>query len=79
MSADLRAMGANRSTRIIHGIEHATANVLEERGLEIWRGLTVDGMFWLEIVNDDLSTKRLRASSVNCCQWGPGKTRIGPG
>src|SRR5258706_16481415 len=51
-SRELAALASDHSARIIHGIEHATANVLEERGLPLIRGQTTHGMFTLDIVHD---------------------------
>jgi len=38
--------------RILHGLEHATIAVLEERGIEVARGLSHDRMFELEIMSE---------------------------
>src|SRR6185295_10696256 len=51
-SRELAALASDRSARIIHGIEHATANVLEERGLPVLGGQTTHGMFTIDIAHD---------------------------
>jgi hypothetical protein len=51
-SNELRDIAAYHQTRVIHGLEHATAKVLEERGLTIRRGLTTHGMFTLDVEHD---------------------------
>lgn len=49
---ELAALASDHSARIIHGIEHATMNVLEERGLPLICGQTTHGMFTIDIVHD---------------------------
>jgi hypothetical protein len=51
-SREFRAIAADRSTRVVHGLEHATANVLEERGVAVQSGVTTTGMFILELEHD---------------------------
>jgi len=51
-SNELRALASDRSARIIHGIEHATASVLEERGLTVLHGQTTHGLFLIELAHD---------------------------
>lgn len=51
-SSELRALSGYHATRVIHGLEHATAKVLEERGITIWSGLTHHGMFTLDLPHD---------------------------
>jgi hypothetical protein len=51
-SRELRALATDRATRIVHGIEHATMNVLEERGVPCFAGQTTTGMFVIEIRHD---------------------------
>ncbi len=51
-SRELRALASDHGTRIVHGLEHATANVLEERGFPLLGGQTRRGRFALEIVHD---------------------------
>lgn len=49
LSQELRALAGYRTTRVIHGLEHATATVLGERGLDVRSGETSHGMFTLEV------------------------------
>lgn len=51
-SGELRAIATYHTTRVIHGLEHATAKVLEERGVAVGNGLTSHGMFALEFPHD---------------------------
>ncbi len=51
-SRELRALIRDRETRIVHGLEHATINVLEQRGLTIRSGLTYQRWFVLEVDHD---------------------------
>jgi hypothetical protein len=61
-SRELRSLVGYHGTRIIHGIEHATANVLEERGLEVENGQTTDGMFVLDIQHDGRQYEQLEST-----------------
>ncbi len=51
-SGEIRALATYRATRVIHGLEHATWKVLEERGIPVGSGQTSHGMFALEFRND---------------------------
>ncbi len=51
-SGEIRALAGYHATRVIHGLEHATVKVLEERGVPVRSGLTSHGMFALELRND---------------------------
>jgi Zn finger protein HypA/HybF involved in hydrogenase expression len=51
-SAELRAISTYHTTRVIHGLEHATVAVLEERGVHVRAGQTSHGMFALELDHD---------------------------
>lgn len=51
-SAELRALASYHATRVIHGLEHATSKVLEERGVTVRSGQTSTGMFTLHVDND---------------------------
>jgi hypothetical protein len=51
-SGELRDLSTYHATRVIHGLEHATANVLEERGVHVLEGLTGHGMFTLVVEHD---------------------------
>lgn len=61
-SGELRALSTYHATRVIHGLEHATANVLEERGLKIRSGLTSHGMFTLDLEHDGTSYEHLETT-----------------
>jgi len=60
---ELRDLAHDRTTRIIHGLEHAAAKILDEEGVSVLGGLTHPGYFELyfspESVNRD-QAKRLR-------------------
>lgn len=49
---ELRAVVADRATRVVHGLEHACLAVLEQRGHTIHGGRTEPGRFAIEISND---------------------------
>ncbi len=51
-SGEIRALASYHATRVIHGLEHATAKVLEERGVPVGSGQTSHGMFALEVRHD---------------------------
>ncbi len=76
-SRELRALAGDRSTRIIHGLEHATANVLEERGLQILRGQTTDGMFTLDIVHDGKHYEGLETTVADATADAVSRIRFG--
>lgn len=58
-SSELRAISTYHATRVIHGIEHATMNVLEERKVAVRSGLTSHGMFAIELPHDGTSYEHL--------------------
>ncbi|HEX8114379.1 MAG TPA: DUF6391 domain-containing protein [Kofleriaceae bacterium] len=55
---ELRHLVRDRRTRVIHGLEHACARLLERQGHTVIAGQTHPGFFELEVVNDG------RASAV---------------
>src|SRR5262245_18206697 len=59
VSPDLRALARNRRTRLLHGLEHATINLMLERGFPVRSGCTHDGEFTIEIEHDGRSWDRL--------------------
>jgi len=50
--AAVRDLLRDRKTRILHGLEHATIKVLEERGLTVRCGVTYTGFFVLDVDHD---------------------------
>ncbi|MBA2541618.1 MAG: hypothetical protein H0V17_18385 [Deltaproteobacteria bacterium] len=60
-SGELRDVAGYHQTRVIHGIEHATAKVLAERGLEARSGQTTHGLFTLDFEHDGTSYENLEA------------------
>jgi hypothetical protein len=62
VSPELRAISTYQATRVIHGIEHAAINVLVERGLTIYSGLTHHGMFTINLPNNGTSYENLEAT-----------------
>ncbi|HEU0029052.1 MAG TPA: DUF6391 domain-containing protein [Kofleriaceae bacterium] len=61
-SRELRALASDRTARVIHGLEHATANVLAERGIPVRGGLTGHGMFALELAHDPRTFEALETT-----------------
>ena len=59
LSPDLRALARDRRTRILHGLEHATINLMLERGFPVYYGCTYDGEFVIHIKHDGRSWDRL--------------------
>lgn len=60
-AAELRALASYHATRVIHGLEHATAKVLEERGVTVRSGQTSTGMFTLHVDNDGSVSEHFEA------------------
>jgi hypothetical protein len=56
-SSELLAISRARTTRVIHGLEHACIHVLLERGHTSLAGQTTDGMFTVELANDGRATE----------------------
>ncbi|MEO8700913.1 MAG: DUF6391 domain-containing protein [Kofleriaceae bacterium] len=61
-SRELRAIVVSSNTRIIHGLEHATANVLDERGHPVSSGHTYAGCFVLDLEHRGSAWERLSAN-----------------
>jgi hypothetical protein len=59
LSPDLRALARNKRTRILHGLEHATINLMLQRGFPVRSGCTYDGEFVIRIDHDGRSWNRL--------------------
>jgi hypothetical protein len=49
---EVRELQHDRRARVIHGIEHATVNLLARRGFSLRGGLTEDGFFNLWLLSD---------------------------
>ena len=49
---ELRALARDRTTRVIHGLEHATAKVLSQEGSIVYGGLTHTGFFELHLYRE---------------------------
>jgi hypothetical protein len=49
---ELRELARDRKTRVIHGLEHATANLLQVAGRTVHGGLTHAGFFELHVTNE---------------------------
>ena len=49
---EMRQLRLDLRTRAIHGIEHATVNLLERRGFKLRGGLTENGLFNLWLLSD---------------------------
>lgn len=56
----VRALTDER-TRILHGLEHATVAVLEERGILVDHAVTLPGVFDLALANDGRSSQLVSA------------------
>jgi len=61
---ELRELIRDRSTRIIHGIEHATVVVLLRRGFQVTHGQTDKGFFKVWLKSDQREGKRTPASGA---------------
>lgn len=61
-SNELRDIAGYHQTRVIHGLEHATAKVLEERGVGVASGLTTHGMFTLDVIHDGTAYENFEAT-----------------
>jgi hypothetical protein len=59
LSPELRALARDKRTRILHGLEHATVNLMLERGFPVYYGCTYDDFFVLHIHHDGRSWKRI--------------------
>jgi hypothetical protein len=57
ISRDVRSLIDHR-TRIVHGLEHATIRVLEERGIQVRSGMTYNGEFELVLDHDGRNWER---------------------
>jgi hypothetical protein len=64
---EVRDLARDRTTRIIHGLEHATAKVLEAAGHKLLGGLTHPGYFELYISTDtaDANQAKLLRKAAN--------------
>ena len=51
-TTELRELRRDRRTRVIHGIEHTTVNLLERRGFRLRGGLTEHGLFNLWVLSE---------------------------
>lgn len=58
LARDIRALARDKCTRILHGLEHATINLLLERGFPVRSGCTYDGEFVIRIDHDGRSWDR---------------------
>lgn len=47
----LRAFARDKRVRVIHGLEHATIRILEERGIDVDGGVTLHGRFAIYLGN----------------------------
>ena len=75
---ELVAVLRDRRTRVIHGLEHATLAVLDQRGHKTYEGLTQRGHFAIEVANGSQATagavrdaldeaiRRIRAGEHGC-------------
>jgi hypothetical protein len=63
-SGELARLIRDRRTRVIHGLEHATANVLEHDGIRMLQGRTMRGHFALELGNDGRTSLAAVRSAV---------------
>jgi len=61
-SREIRALAGEHATRVIHGFEHAAMNVLEERGIAMLGGQTMDGMFTITFEHDGTSYEHLETT-----------------
>jgi len=59
---ELRDLARNKKTRVIHGLEHAAAKILEEQKTTVHGGLTHDGYF--EIYVDKARSEAHQAAAV---------------
>ena len=55
----------DRGTRVIHGLEHATLAVLDQRGVTTYGGLTARGHFVIEIGNGSQATAGLVRDAIH--------------
>jgi hypothetical protein len=58
-SPALRALARDKRTRILHGLEHATINLMLDKGFPVHSGCTYDGEFVLWISHDGRCWKRI--------------------
>src|SRR5205085_2771276 len=58
LAPDVRALARDKRTRILHGLEHATINLLLERGFPVRSGCTYDGEFVIRIDHDGRTWNR---------------------
>ena len=75
-STELRAIATYHTTRVIHGLEHATLTVLEERGVHVRGGQTSHGMFALELDHDNALRIKMRIAAPELAE-APPPTREG--
>ena len=59
LAREVRVLARDKRTRILHGLEHATFNLLVPRGFPVRSGHTYDGEFELRIDHDGKSWDRL--------------------
>jgi hypothetical protein len=59
---ELRALVRDHRIRTIHGLEHATAHILEQRGVTVFGGYTGPTFFRLWIAYGDISCDTMRAA-----------------
>ncbi len=76
-SSELRALSGYHATRVIHGLEHATAKVLEERGLTIWGGETHHGMFTLDLPHEGRTYEDLETTVRDAASDAISRIRFG--
>ena len=76
-SRELRELATDRTTRIIHGLEHATATVLEERGIRVPSARTHHGMFMLDIPHDGRTWEQLEPTVRTATEDAISRIRFG--
>jgi len=59
LAPDVRALARDKRTRILHGLEHATINLLLARSFPVFAGCTYDGEFEIRLEHDGRSWDRL--------------------
>lgn len=59
LAREVRALARDKRTRILHGLEHATINLLLPRGFPVRSGCTYDGEFEIRLDHDGRSWDRL--------------------